>query len=166
MRCCNCYFIFVVKYSIVFYFFIFCVLCLSVYFFFLMIRRPPRSTRTDTLFPYTTLFRSEAPQAESASRGCGTGAVSTREDRIKVHASIASRHGFDRRTTSFCRSLQRSDDRAQAWASTRAPVRHTQRCGHGCSNCTTTGNGGSTASRSKRQHEDNRMADPREGKTK
>src|SRR3546814_3963390 len=29
-------------------------------FFFLMIRRPPRSTRTDTLFPYTTLFRSPA----------------------------------------------------------------------------------------------------------
>src|SRR3546814_1131712 len=27
--------------------------------FFLMIRRPPRATRTDTLFPYTTLFRSE-----------------------------------------------------------------------------------------------------------
>src|SRR3546814_11713922 len=27
-------------------------------FFFLMIRRPPRSTRPDTLFPYTTLFRS------------------------------------------------------------------------------------------------------------
>src|SRR3546814_4417427 len=26
-------------------------------FFFLMLRRPPRSTRTDTLFPYTTLFR-------------------------------------------------------------------------------------------------------------
>src|SRR3546814_5712577 len=31
-------------------------------FVFLMIRRPPRSTRTDTLFPYTTLFRSD-PQA-------------------------------------------------------------------------------------------------------
>src|SRR3546814_13135604 len=31
-------------------------------FFFLMIRRPPRSTRTDTLFPYTTLFRSPVPQ--------------------------------------------------------------------------------------------------------
>src|SRR3546814_1002729 len=29
--------------------------------FFLLIRRPPRSTRTDTLFPYTTLFRSGAP---------------------------------------------------------------------------------------------------------
>src|SRR3546814_16940755 len=34
-------------------------LCL-LFFFFLMIRRPPRSTRTDTLFPYTTLFRSPA----------------------------------------------------------------------------------------------------------
>src|SRR3546814_8187437 len=31
---------------------------MSVRVFFLMIRRPPRSTRTDTLFPYTTLFRS------------------------------------------------------------------------------------------------------------
>src|SRR3546814_14037411 len=30
------------------------------FIFFLMIRRPPRSTRTDTLFPYTTLFRSRA----------------------------------------------------------------------------------------------------------
>src|SRR3546814_685671 len=33
-------------------------LMLLFIFFFLMIRRPPRSTRTDTLFPYTTLFRS------------------------------------------------------------------------------------------------------------
>src|SRR3546814_13073880 len=29
-----------------------------------MIRRPPRSTRTDTLFPYTTLFRSNKPLAD------------------------------------------------------------------------------------------------------
>src|SRR3546814_16397326 len=36
-------------------------LCSSCFFFFLMIRRPPRSTRTDTLFPYTTLFRSADP---------------------------------------------------------------------------------------------------------
>src|SRR3546814_12052673 len=34
-------------------------------FFLLMIRRPPRSTRTDTLFPDTTLFRSEAPSPPS-----------------------------------------------------------------------------------------------------
>src|SRR3546814_9794306 len=34
------------------------VIAFATLFFFLMIRRPPRSTRTDTLFPYTTLFRS------------------------------------------------------------------------------------------------------------
>src|SRR3546814_7916000 len=58
-------------------------LCLGtciVVFFFLMIRRPPRSTRTDTLFPYTTLFRSivderirdvaEAAGAPIASQPC------------------------------------------------------------------------------------------------
>src|SRR3546814_12639877 len=43
------------------------------HFFLLMIRRPPRSTRTDTLFPYTTLFRSDQAlqdrcgEAESAA---------------------------------------------------------------------------------------------------
>src|SRR3546814_17339381 len=31
-----------------------------------MIRRPPRSTRTDTLFPYTTLFRSHPPRRQAA----------------------------------------------------------------------------------------------------
>src|SRR3546814_15476518 len=47
-----------------------------VFFCFLMIRRPPRSTRTDTLFPYTTLFRSIAnfalvldPNHRSAAMG-------------------------------------------------------------------------------------------------
>src|SRR3546814_11063619 len=34
------------------------LMLVSLFVFFLMIRRPPRSTRTDTLFPYTTLFRS------------------------------------------------------------------------------------------------------------
>src|SRR3546814_12103815 len=45
------------------FFLLFCYFFVSLYVlvfsvFFLMIRRPPRSTRTDTLFPYTTLFRS------------------------------------------------------------------------------------------------------------
>src|SRR3546814_3166354 len=35
-----------------------CVQVVCVFMFFLMIRLPPRPTRTDTLFPYTTLFRS------------------------------------------------------------------------------------------------------------
>src|SRR3546814_11834314 len=39
---------------------------LFVVYFFLMIRRPPRSTRTDTLFPYTTLFRSHAVEEPQA----------------------------------------------------------------------------------------------------
>src|SRR3546814_17196359 len=47
------------------------MLCLSIdclyVFFFLMIRRPPRSTRTDTLFPYTTLFRSLVVVIQTAS---------------------------------------------------------------------------------------------------
>src|SRR3546814_15397005 len=41
-------------------------LCIIMLFFFLMIRRPPRSTRTDTLFPYTTLFRSFAALLDDA----------------------------------------------------------------------------------------------------
>src|SRR3546814_17389102 len=58
------------------YFMLGCIYCcgrlIIIYrniFFFLMIRRPPRSTRTDTLFPYTTLFRSEdvpEPEVQSA----------------------------------------------------------------------------------------------------
>src|SRR3546814_3756594 len=38
-----------------------------LYFFFLLIRQPPRSTRTDTLFPYTTLFRSPSPSTRRAA---------------------------------------------------------------------------------------------------
>src|SRR3546814_487640 len=41
-----------------------------------MIRRPPRSTRTDTLFPYTTLFRSHG--GSPAFRGCRRNAASRR----------------------------------------------------------------------------------------
>src|SRR3546814_19076155 len=46
---------------------------------FLMIRRPPRSTRTDTRFPYTTLFRSEveAPRA-----------IELRRDALRLRAIV------------------------------------------------------------------------------
>src|SRR3546814_20430608 len=54
------------------------IVCRSVWFMFvcvsifcLMIRRPPRSTRTDTLFPFTTLFRS-IPWLFLQGRGCTT----------------------------------------------------------------------------------------------
>src|SRR3546814_3235138 len=42
-----------------------------IFFCFLMIRRPPRSTRTDTLFPYTTLFRSGAGRWRDGGPGAG-----------------------------------------------------------------------------------------------
>src|SRR3546814_7813909 len=53
----------------------------SCFVFFLMIRRPPRSTRTDTLFPYTTLFRSTQSRMSTLSliskdQSCGR--ISTR----------------------------------------------------------------------------------------
>src|SRR3546814_15233811 len=52
------------------------VICLC--FFFLMIRRPPRSTRTDTLFPYTTLFRSNTRSQALAKRLGATNSGPTR----------------------------------------------------------------------------------------
>src|SRR3546814_2295547 len=52
----------------------------SVQFFFLMVRRPPRSTRTDTRFPYTTLFRS-VPAHDHTSWLLATSSTMLRQDR-------------------------------------------------------------------------------------
>src|SRR3546814_13494290 len=49
--------------------------------FFLMIRRPPRSTRTDTLFPYTTLFRSSVVLGEMDHFGIEQAMVGVSLDR-------------------------------------------------------------------------------------
>src|SRR6266481_3236319 len=65
--------------SVVTFFFFF-------FIFFLMIRRPPRST----LFPYTTLFRSDAPIEPHPSAGC-RGLFDDR--RIRVHPGGGSRSG-------------------------------------------------------------------------
>src|SRR3546814_1038636 len=54
--------------------------------FFLMMRRPPRSTRTDTLFPYTTLFRS----------GQCTG-HDRQPERVRGHAALRERGRDDER---------------------------------------------------------------------
>src|SRR3546814_17124351 len=60
-------------------------MCLLYSFVFLMIRRPPRSTRTDTLFPYTTLFRS----AQNAAAGAMTPANQAL-DQAKQQAGAAA----------------------------------------------------------------------------
>src|SRR3546814_17156072 len=75
-------------------------------FFFLMLRRPPRSTRTDTLFPYTTLFRSRRRDHRAGGRGGSRPASArtaqekeaqaARRDRL-VRGSAASRQ--DRKST-------------------------------------------------------------------
>src|SRR3546814_21074889 len=54
-----------------------------------MIRRPPRSTRTDTLFPYTTLFRrNDLPQARAARTKAFFGKRTGREHPPRPAASL------------------------------------------------------------------------------
>src|SRR3546814_20472142 len=75
-------------------------------FFFLMIRRPPRSTRTDTLFPYTTLFRSVG--GKTAEVGCGgrfADAALGRDDGYNLHGAL--RLGRSEEHTSELQSLMR-----------------------------------------------------------
>src|SRR3546814_7373009 len=72
-------------------------LCVCVLFFLLIIRRPSRSTRPDTLFPYTTLFRSPAhivsetfgTQAQIASI-----ATSSRIDAAHIHIVLEGGDAF------------------------------------------------------------------------
>src|SRR3546814_6505617 len=71
-------------------------------FFFLMIRRPPRSTRTDTLFPYTTLFRSSPASGLLRVGGAlAQPVVSIRSTRRKPRGSRSEEH------TSELQSLMR-----------------------------------------------------------
>src|SRR3546814_4096314 len=52
-----------------------------------MIRRPPRSTRTDTLFPYTTLFRSNVTRDAGGAR-CGVEALGIGPDRTETFSYV------------------------------------------------------------------------------
>src|SRR3546814_3333011 len=78
-----------------------------------MIRRPPRSTRTDTPFPFTALFRSQAERL-SPCRACtgGDGGRSRRQDRRSLYVLIVliDRRGRGRSEehTSELQSLMRT----------------------------------------------------------
>src|SRR3546814_5293001 len=73
-----------------------------LFLLFLMIRQPPRSTRTDTLFPYTTLFRS--PGARIAQRvGDSPAARARLKDRLA--ANIARRVDHARDQPGRCREI-------------------------------------------------------------
>src|SRR3546814_14640900 len=75
-------------------------------FFFLMIRRPPRSTRTDTLFPYTTLVRSaEQIVLETIADDDRAGGVPVYEHAgihgVEIGAGAADGKPFDARIRRF-----------------------------------------------------------------
>src|SRR3546814_11916232 len=55
-----------------------------------MIRRPPGSTRTDTLFPYTTLFRSDEAEGDGGGPGGVVGAVSVVDEAAEPGAEEAA----------------------------------------------------------------------------
>src|SRR3546814_4733583 len=102
-------------------------LLLSRWFlFFLMIRRPPRSTRTDTLFPYTTLFRSWG----SWSTTCSDAAMRTRTVLCKKGQELVVDTNcpmFDRPPTTDVQAVTSGcsyawDSRQSAWS---------QSCGEG-----------------------------------
>src|SRR3546814_17461985 len=67
-------------------------------FFFLMIRRPPRSTLTDTLFPYTTLFRSVGQRAGADLRQREGGMLGG-EDEVGGQRQLEAAAHRDRKST-------------------------------------------------------------------
>src|SRR3546814_10780016 len=67
---------------------------ISLYIVFLIIRRPPRSTRTNTLFPYTTLFRSHRSPRRGGSGRRGSGPRTVRLcSRARVRGLLAGEVG-------------------------------------------------------------------------
>src|SRR3546814_3512006 len=79
--------------------------------FFLMILRPPRSTRTDTLFPYTTLFRSPADRPgrlERASRNAAQATYKNAAAQPTLPSTEASPFRRSEEHTSELQSLMRS----------------------------------------------------------
>src|SRR3546814_5408481 len=77
------------------------------YFFFLMIRRPPRATRTDTLFPYTTLFRSRERRRRGDLRGGGRPAAGLSRVPRAPHRRVRARQRRSEEHTSELQSLMR-----------------------------------------------------------
>src|SRR3546814_12048069 len=97
---------------------LFCFILLKLitnrqFLFFLMIRRPPRSTRTDTLFPYTTLFRSSASTRPDSCRARmnggppSTGAWCLATGRRRQHRRRRLGGGRSEEHTSELQSLMR-----------------------------------------------------------
>src|SRR3546814_14351682 len=84
---------------------------IASFFVFLRIRRPPRSTRTDTLFPYTTLFRSQEGHAAitSITFSVTTGSIASASSDGMLRVSLCSQTRLTRSEehTSELQSLMR-----------------------------------------------------------
>src|SRR3546814_2643074 len=83
-------------------------------FFFVKIRRPPRSTRTDTLFPYTTLFRSLSPK----SRNADTETITNQTDLQSEFNALGFGHTL---ITGIEISREQTKNRAYAFSPTSTP---------------------------------------------
>src|SRR3546814_3594988 len=74
-----------------------------------MIRRPPRATRTDTLFPYTTLFRSQPALAGLAGVACQPdaqiGPIERPREIGRQHLLLLGRGGIGKRPDKHCQPL-------------------------------------------------------------
>src|SRR3546814_957234 len=98
-----------------------------------MIRRPPRSTRTDTLFPYTTLFRSPGPENDrpfsptagqgqrrqhgslrASARSCASGEHGWRRPAFPVAFSARANRGRHTAPVALGRPLCLADETASA----------------------------------------------------
>src|SRR3546814_20391723 len=78
-----------------------------IFCFFLMLRRPPRSTRTDTLFPYTTLFRSwMAVPRRTDNRSVRSEAITAGDDTWECLTGCLARRSEEH--TSELQSLMRN----------------------------------------------------------
>src|SRR3546814_16873006 len=103
-----------------------------MFFFVLMIRRPPRSTRTDALFPYTTRFRSDRRESEALGalhryrdgvRRVGVGREGRRGGAAILHRLLPREGAVDRQYLRHLVDLHHLRDPA-ALPVARAPLGH------------------------------------------
>src|SRR5213079_3591487 len=95
-------------------------------FFFLMIRRPPRSTQQPTLFPYTTLFRSDAPQQrrrrQRGQRGEDRADLRSEEHTSELQSPVVISYAvfcLKKKKNTICSGIDKEPQRRRSYNTTR-----------------------------------------------